>query len=301
MDDAEGLTIAPSAVKPNWTSILRSSLSPRGLKRALRYRSIWIKLCDRAKRSGIPPDQLKRVRIFHRIHHWGAELPGKHPLQNPRTSYFPGLRAKPVYDPHEISWTDRVEAAYPQIKQEALAMFDAAALQPHPQKLTDAGSWLTSYFYVNGEELEATHRACPVTSSVLKSCFPDGVGEQVFFSILSGGAHIKAHCGPWNTRLTCHLGLVVPDGPAMRVATNVLRWQEGKCLVFDDSFEHEVWNKSDERRIVLLIQFWHPDLSKAEIWALKELMKIEGEGDYERAVRSGKKIEDLERPSVPLN
>lgn len=49
------------------------------------------------------------------------------------------------------------------------------------------------------------------------------------------------------------------------------KWQEGRCLVFDDSFEHEAWNHNDRARMVLLIQFWHPDLSAAEIWALKEL------------------------------
>jgi aspartate beta-hydroxylase len=203
------------------------------------------------------------------------------------------MRAQPIHDARQYPWIERLEAAYPEIKREALAMLDAAALQPHPQRLADAGNWLTSYFYVKGKPIEATHKACPVTSSVIKSCFPLGPGEQVFFSVLSGDAHIKAHCGPWNTRLTCHLGLVVPDGPSMRVENEIVKWQEGKCLVFDDSFEHEVWNRSDARRIVLLIQFWHPDLTPDEVWALKELMDLEGEGKYERAVKRGGKIQEL--------
>jgi aspartate beta-hydroxylase len=210
-----------------------------------------------------------------------------HPLQNPRTGYFPGLGAKPFYDAHELPWTARLEAAYPEIKREALAMLETSALQPHPQKLTDAGNWMTTYFYVRGEELEATHKACPATSLALKSSFPKGLDEQVFFSVLSGGSHIKPHCGPWNTRLTCHLGLVVPDGASMRVEKEILKWQEGKCLVFDDSFEHEVWNTGDGHRIVLLLQVWHPDLTSDEIWAIKELMKLKGEGKYEQAVKRG--------------
>lgn len=47
----------------------------------------------------------------------------------------------------------------------------------------------------------------------------------------------------------------------------------GRDLIFDDSFEHEAWNESEADRVVLLIQFWHPDLTEAEIWALKELRR----------------------------
>jgi aspartate beta-hydroxylase len=79
-----------------------------------------------------------------------------------------------------------------------------------------------------------------------------------------------------NTRLTCHLGLVITPDSALRVGSNVVSWQEGRCLVFDDSFEHEVWNKSDRERDVLLIQLWHPDLTEAEVWALKELRPLLG-------------------------
>jgi aspartyl/asparaginyl beta-hydroxylase (cupin superfamily) len=260
--------------------------------RALKYQLAWARLRNRAARQGVSRDELERVRAFNRTRYRKDEIPRIHPLQNPTTSYFPGLRARPIYDDRQIAWTARLEAAYPEIKREALAMLGTSGLQPHPQRLADAGSWLTSYFYVQGEEVKPTHEACPATSSVLKSCLPLGPSGQVFFSILSGGAHIKPHCGPSNTRLTCHLGLVVPDGASIRVGTETVGWQEGKCLVFDDSFEHEVWNRSDERRIVLLIQFWHPDLTPEEIWALKELGRIGGNTKYRRAVKRGERIED---------
>jgi aspartyl/asparaginyl beta-hydroxylase (cupin superfamily) len=67
-------------------------------------------------------------------------------------------------------------------------------------------------------------------------------------------------------------------------------WQEGKCLVFDDSFEHEVWNKSDSERVVLLIQFWHPDLTEAEVWALKELRPLLATPGYKEVALGGKRI-----------
>jgi aspartyl/asparaginyl beta-hydroxylase (cupin superfamily) len=286
MIDIGNALLGRGSVRAGWAATARTLL------KALKCQVDWARLQSRAARHGVSRGKLERVRAFNRTRYRKGDIPKIHPLQNPTTTYFPGLSAKPVYDAHQIPWVVRLEAAYPEIKREALAILEASALQPHPQRLADAGSWLTSYFYVQSEEVEAMHKACPVTSSVLKSCLPLGPSGQVFFSILSGGAHIKPHCGPSNTRLTCHLGLVVPDGASIRIGTETVRWQEGKCLVFDDSFEHEVWNRSDERRIVLLIQFWHPDLTPDEILALKELRRIGGDTKYKQAVKRGERVED---------
>jgi aspartate beta-hydroxylase len=118
-----------------------------------------------------------------------------------------------------------------------------------------------------------------------------GPSEQVFCSVLGAHSHIAPHCGPVNTRLTCHLGLVVTPASELRVGREVVRWQEGRCLVFDDSFEHEVWNKSETARVVLLIQFWHPDLTDAEVWALKELRRYTTDFQYKEAALRGGKID----------
>ena len=74
------------------------------------------------------------------------------------------------------------------------------------------------------------------------------------------GTHIGAHCGPSNLRLRVHLGLRVPDGCRIRVGDEVRSWREGECLVFDDSFEHEVWHEGDADRDVLICDMWHPML-----------------------------------------
>ncbi|CAK0869405.1 unnamed protein product [Prorocentrum cordatum] len=84
-------------------------------------------------------------------------------------------------------------------------------------------------------------------------------GPECTFSALEPGARLRAHCGPSNLRLTCHLGLLVPPaGPcALRVGDGAARaWAPGRCVVFDDSYEHEVWNDTAERRVVLLVRFW---------------------------------------------
>ena len=80
----------------------------------------------------------------------------------------------------------------------------------------------------------------------------------VYFSVLNSHVHIRAHCGPTNARIRLHLGRQVPTGAFMRVGEEKRTWKRGKCLVFDDSWEHEVWNRSDQLRAVLLMDTGHP-------------------------------------------
>ena len=78
------------------------------------------------------------------------------------------------------------------------------------------------------------------------------------------GTHLRPHCGSTNTRLTCHLGVIVPPGCSIRCGDEWREWREGECLVFDDSFEHEVMHRGEADRVVLLINFWHPELPNDE-------------------------------------
>ena len=88
-------------------------------------------------------------------------------------------------------------------------------------------------------------------------------GDGVF-SAINPGAHIPAHYSVDNFHVRCMLGIVVPNGCSMRVGNIETEWQEGKTLFFEDSFEHEVWNRGQSRRIILIQDFWHPDLSAHE-------------------------------------
>jgi aspartate beta-hydroxylase len=64
---------------------------------------------------------------------------------------------------------------------------------------------------------------------------------------------------------------VPPGDCAIRVSDHTEHWQEGRCMVFDDSYEHEAWNHTDEDRIVLIVDLWHPALSDAEVALLQGL------------------------------
>ena len=91
---------------------------------------------------------------------------------------------------------------------------------------------------------------------------PNGALE---ISILNAGAHIVKHCGPTNHRIRLHLGISVPaTGARINVGGEERGWVEGKVLVLDDSFEHEVWNDSGEPRVVLIADVWHPGLTEED-------------------------------------
>lgn len=94
-----------------------------------------------------------------------------------------------------------------------------------------------------------------------------------FFSALPPGARIEPHFGPANLRLRVHLPLIVPDGCTFRIADETRAWKVGKCFVFDDTFEHEVVHDGQDERVVLLLDVWHPDLSKAEITAVQGMFE----------------------------
>mmetsp|Transcript_41994 Transcript_41994/g.101204 ORF Transcript_41994/g.101204 Transcript_41994/m.101204 type:complete len:427 (-) Transcript_41994:118-1398(-) len=114
----------------------------------------------------------------------------------------------------------------------------------------------------------------PATKTLIEQNLPDAVslaqegGGEIIFSRLAPGSHIQSHCGPTNIRWTAQLGLIVPESAAenfkLRVSEEWHTWQEGKILPFDDSFEHEVRNDSQQERVVLLIRLWHPDLKASQ-------------------------------------
>ena len=94
---------------------------------------------------------------------------------------------------------------------------------------------------------------------------------MVSYSTLSGGASIEPHCGPMNLRLRVHVPLRVPDGECgLMVGGEAMDWS-GDAIVFDDSYEHSAWNRTDSERVVLLFDVWHPELERDEVRAVEEM------------------------------
>jgi aspartyl/asparaginyl beta-hydroxylase (cupin superfamily) len=206
-----------------------------------------------------------RMKGMHRI-----PSPYTHPMQYP-PMLIPGVPAHTFYDSHEFEWARVLEESYPIIKHELMQVLaeDAAGfkgyMSEHQRRL---GGWNTFNFWFYGKKFEENCARCPETTRILES-LPRFEKDHIMFSALNPHARIPPHTGPMNGILRAHLGLVVPNGCYVRVGPDERTWQEGKVLVFDDSFEHEVYNHSDAVRIVLFMNFWHPCLSDREIEVLE--------------------------------
>lgn len=236
----------------------------------------WAYLKLQARARGIDPHSLRRVEGYIRNKFAGNRSASPDPNQRPG-GYFPGLPSRPVYDSRDFPWTTHLEAAAEGIKAEFLALQASGQFIAHPQKRMVAveGNWDTYYFFSDGARFDEHCAACPITSGTLQKLPGAALAGRAFFSLMSPGTHLRAHCGATNIRLRCHLGLIVPDTALMRVVDDRVRWKEGRCIVFDDSYEHEVWNP-DAERAVLLVDVWHPDLTEEERWALQQLSAWSG-------------------------
>jgi len=140
--------------------------------------------------------------------------------------------------------------------REAVPLFQEVSRDQ--KKISKGDNWRTFILYGFGSKLEKNCKQAPRTSALLESV-PNL--QSAWFSILSPGYHIPAHTGVSKGILRAHLGLIIPkerEKCRMRVADQVRAWKEGEIFVFDDTYEHEVWNDTEEERVILLFDFDRP-------------------------------------------
>lgn len=194
--------------------------------------------------------------------------------------YYPFLPADEFFDRSHFPWFAELEQRTPAIRAEALALLEskADAIRPYvrqekgtPQNkwsaLDQSLNWGACFLWEYGVRNDPVCALCPDTAAALEAVprsHVPGKAPSAFFSILQPGAHIPPHTGVTNTRAIIHLPLVVPEGCAFRVGGETRPWVEGQAFAFDDTIEHEAWNRSDKVRIVLIFDVWNPHLTKAE-------------------------------------
>jgi aspartyl/asparaginyl beta-hydroxylase (cupin superfamily) len=218
--------------------------------------------------------------------------PYTHPLQYP-PYYLPGVPARMFYDPAEFEWVSPLEKAFPVIRQELLQVLkdDGAGFRGYMSEGNQRlAGWNTFNFFFYGKKFEENCARCPETTRVLES-LPRFERDHVMFSALNPHSHIPPHTGPMNGIIRGHLALVAHPGSFIRVGSEQRTWEEGRVMVFDDSFEHEVWNHSDQVRIVLFMNFWHPCFSAEEIAVLERFRTA-----YEMSPLSRVHAENQARP-----
>ena len=220
---------------------------------------------------------LRRTRPYH---------------SHPTDFHFPGLVEREFHPRRLFPWLEQVEAATAQISAELEAVMasERAELVPYIQyadhlpldqwrPLNRSLDWTAIHLWQNGRRIDANADHCPRTLKLLEAIDQPqirGAGPNAMFSLLAPNTSIPPHVGVSNSRLVCHLPLIVPDGCWFRVGAETRYWQPGEAFVFDDTIEHEALNPTDQLRVVFIFDLWHPDLSAVERDAVKALIEAEG-------------------------
>ena len=211
------------------------------------------------------------ARFFMRVVEWAEGLNLKYAIHgNP-----------PVYDTATFPWAAAIEKAYPDIRRELERVLIRKSELPNFQDIssdvktiTSDSGWKTFFLTGFGIPSERNIALCPRTWEAVRNI--PGL-KTAMFSIFEPGKHLPAHRGPYNGVLRLHLGLIVPEAArdkiAIRVDRQVCHWEEGKVLIFDDAYEHEAWNHSDQTRVVLFVDFVKPLRFPARLvnWLLMNL------------------------------
>src|SRR5205823_738223 len=161
----------------------------------------------------------------------------------------------PVFETKVFPWAAKIEAGWEGMRRELddvlrnpdqlPAFHEISRDQTH---LSSDKGWLTYFFYAFGYKAERNCERCPETTRLIESI--PGM-TTAFFSILGPGKHLPPHRGAFKGVIRYHIGLLVPeprDSCAIRVGPEVCHWEEGKSLIFDDTFTHEAWNETNSLR-----------------------------------------------------
>lgn len=222
------------------------------------------------------------------LDHALAMLTGKAELylQQPTMFYYPGLPQRCFYERGEFEWVPQLEATTDAMRDELLALLAAKSpfapyversqSRPAPNNpLLEDDDWGAAYLWRSGA-ITPDGEAAPQTMAALQLVDMPVItarSPMALYSRLRPDTHIAAHHGLLNTRLICHMPLVAPGGCGLRVGHETRSWRYGEMLIFDDSVEHEAWNKGSEERIILLFETWRPEIPQADREALTLLFE----------------------------
>ena len=210
----------------------------------------------------------------------------------PTDFQFPELTEREFHPRRLFPWLEQLEAATDALTTELKEVMAAerAELVPYVQfedhapmdqwrPLNQNPDWTAIHLLKHGKLVEANARHCPQTMALLEK-LPQpnipGASPNAMFSLLAPNTVIPPHVGISNTRLVCHLPLVVPEGCWFRVGAETRYWKPGEAFVFDDTIEHEAANPTGELRVVFIFDVWHPDLSEIEREAAAALISASG-------------------------
>jgi hypothetical protein len=215
--------------------------------------------------------------------------------QEPTHYRYPGLAAIEFFDSQYAALKHRLRSLYPAIRAEfeTLAQNHAARIRPyveftpgqpvgHWRALNNSARWSALHLVRYGEVDPVNAAACPQTMAAFAAeGQPDipGLAPNIMFSLLAPHTSIPAHHGVANFRAVLHLPLIVPPGCQFRVGADTRTWIEGEPWVFDDTIEHEAWNRSPALRVVLIADLWRPELDPTDQQIVRDFIHALGGSD----------------------
>lgn len=214
----------------------------------------------------------------------------------PSLFYFPGIESKPIHS-HTGNSTNDFPFIQTLIDNHDVIVDEYKKLREYNDSKTGkqsdyelnkgehelhSGQWDWNSYILKGQVQPDFQLMCPKTTDILNNIprlLKNIPFSYSFFSTLKGNTKIAPHYGPSNIRLRCHYPLIIPKESidlGMQVGNESIVWKEKVPVIFDDCYEHHVWNNTKEDRVVLLFDLWHPSLHVEEIYAIEEMF------DYSR-------------------
>lgn len=217
--------------------------------------------------------------------------------------HVPFLPADEFFDRAHFPWLAQIEASTDVIRGEleALLAADSPGIQPYvsmapgtPENkwsaLDNRLDWGAFHLWKNGVRDDAACARCPQTAKAIEALPLADVparAPSVFFSLLKPGTHLPAHTGVSNVRAIIHLPLIVPETCGFRVGGETREWRVGEAWAFDDTIEHEAWNRSDQLRAILIFDVWNPHLTETERTLLRAFYPVADANGYDLRTQVG--------------
>lgn len=230
-----------------------------------------------AIRDEFGPDSLARVEEMMAP----GGLP-RHPLQAGAKWILPGISQKPWHDPRSdpavASLVDALEGAHSAIRTEHDRAWQTKreVFADYEHYLTRQDDWQSLHLYRDGDLVADSAVVAPTAFDIVKNI---AVGDELIcplleshFSTLLPGSRISPHCDLWNFSINLHFAVDIPNDCDITVAGETRAWEEGRCLLFDYSFEHHAENRGARPRTCLLVDLWHPETTLPERQALTVLV-----------------------------
>jgi aspartate beta-hydroxylase len=217
--------------------------------------------------------------------------------------HVPFLPADEFFDRAHFPWLGEIEAKTDVIRGEleALLAEDNPGIQPYvamqpgmPENkwsaLDNRLDWGAFHLWKNGVRDDAACARCPQTTAAIEALPLADLparAPSIFFSLLRPGTHLPAHTGVSNVRAIIHLPLIVPTKCGFRVGGETRKWRVGEAWAFDDTIEHEAWNRSDQLRVILIFDVWNPHITQSEREVLRAFFPVADANGYDLRTQVG--------------